>query len=196
MTRFLIRRVTALLILMNGMISVHAKSPIFIMELPEGELAWSTERPKKAKMCVPAAFTDKEGKVEGEYRLHGKIHLPNKKRKVSIGNGTFYIDGKWHTDSGFQQYALVLNNKARTFDKDKNRKFVRRALCKKGGKTFLVQSRRRMTLNDFAKECAKVSSDAVYLDMGIYGYGYIGKKDLSLWAYFYRNRQTNWIYIK
>ena len=58
--------------------------PIKIMELPEGELAWTTERPKNAKMCVPAAFTDLEGNVEGEYRLNGVIHNPNKRLKVSI----------------------------------------------------------------------------------------------------------------
>lgn len=48
--------------------------PIKIMELPEGELAWTTERPKNAKICVPAAFTDLEGNVEGEYwRIRCKV---------------------------------------------------------------------------------------------------------------------------
>ena len=169
-------------------------SPIIIMDLPEGELAWSTERPKDAKMCIPAAFTDLDGNVEGEYRLNGKIFNPNKRLKVSISNGTFYIDRKWHSDNGFQQLSLVYNDRARTF-KD-SRKFVRRALCKKGNKVFLVQSRHRMTLTEFAAECAKISSNAVYLDMGEYGYGYIGNKILSPWAYFSRNKQTNWIYVK
>ena len=169
-------------------------SPIIIMDLPEGELAWSTERPKEAKMCIPAAFTDLEGNVEGEYRLNGKIFNPNKRLKVSISNGTFYIDRKWHSDNGFQQLSLVYNDRARTF-KD-SRKFVRRALCKKGNKVFLVQSRHRMTLTEFAAECAKISSNAIYLDMGEYGYGYIGNKILSPWAYFSRNKQTNWIYVK
>ena len=70
--------------------------PIKIMELPDGELAWTAEGPKNAKMCVPAAFTDLEGNVEGEYRLNGVIHNPNKRLKVfpsariysmSIGSG-------------------------------------------------------------------------------------------------------------
>ena len=181
------------ILLLISLLSLQA-SPIIIMDLPEGELAWTTERPKDAKMCIPAAFTDLEGKVEGEYRLSGKIFNPNKRLKVSIGNGTFYIDRKWHSDNGFQQLSLVYNDRPRTF-KD-SRKFVRRALCKKGNKVFLVQSRHRMTLTEFAAECAKVSSNAVYLDMGEYGYGYIGNKILSPWAYFSRNRQTNWIYIK
>ena len=53
------------------------------MDLPEGELAWSTERPKDAKMCIPAAFTDLEGNVEGEYRLNGKIFNPTEYRDDS-----------------------------------------------------------------------------------------------------------------
>ena len=38
------------------------------IDLPEGELKWSYERPKDAKMCVPAAFTDTNGKIIGAYR--------------------------------------------------------------------------------------------------------------------------------
>ena len=52
-----------------------------------------------------------------------------------------------------------------------------------------------MTLTDFAAECVKVSSNAVYLDMGKYGYGYIGNRILSPWALYARNKQTNWIGI-
>ena len=48
-------------------------SVLTIMDLPEGELSWSTEKPKNAKMCVPAAFTDLEGRVEGEYRQNGIV---------------------------------------------------------------------------------------------------------------------------
>ena len=164
------------------------------MDLPEGELAWSTERPKDAKMCIPAAFTDLEGNYEGGKRIIGKKYKPNKCRREKIANANFKNKRKWHSDNGFQQLSLVYNDRARTF-KD-SRKFVRRALCKKGNKVFLVQSRHRMTLTEFAAECAKISSNAVYLDMGEYGYGYIGSKVLSPWAYFSRNKQTNWIYIK
>ena len=115
--------------------------------------------------------------VEGEYRLNGVIHNPNKRLKVSICKDIFYVDRQWHSDSGFQQLVLVYNGKARTF-RD-SRKFVRRALCKMGEHVFLVESSHRMTLTDFAAECAKVSSNAVYLDMGKYGYGYIGNRILS-----------------
>ena len=169
-------------------------SQIKILELPEGELAWTTERPKNAKMCIPAAFTDLSGNVEGEYRQEGVIHNPNKRFKVSICKDIFFIDRQWHSDSGFQQLVLVKNGKPSTF-RD-SRIFVRRALCKKDKHVFLVESRHRMTMTDFAAECAKSSSYAVYLDTGKYGYGHIGKKKLSPWAYFSRNKQTNWLYVK
>ena len=48
-------------------------------------------------MCVPAAFTDLEGNVEGEYRLNGVIHNPNKRLKVSICKDICYmVDIKHH----------------------------------------------------------------------------------------------------
>ena len=183
-----------LLIAIGSLFSFRPGSPIVVMDLPAGDLAWTTERPKGAKMCVPAAFTDLEGNVVGAYRLKGKTYNPNKRLKVSITKNTFIVDGKWHSDSGFQQLVLVYNDKAKKF-RD-TRKFVRRALCKKGKRVFLVESRHRMTLTDFASECAKVSSNAVYLDMGEYGYGYIGHRPLSAWAYFSRKKQTNWICIR
>ena len=168
-------------------------SALTIIKLPDGKLSWTTEKPKNAKMCVPAAFTDQKGRVEGEYRQNGIVCNPNRKLKVSVGKGTFFIDRKWHTDTGFQQLVLVYNNKATSFKDD--RKYVRRALCKNDGRTFLVESRHRMTLTEFAQECAKVSSNAVYLDMGEYGYGYVGNKVLSPWAFFSRKKQTNWLCV-
>ena len=61
------------------------------------------------------------------------------------------------------------------------------------GNLLIIESARRMTMNEFAAEVAKYSNDAVNLDMGRWGYGWIGKKTLSPWTIFYRHRQTNWI---
>jgi len=168
-------------------------SPIIVMELPAGELVWTMERPENAKMCIPAAFSDSTGAVVGEYRIGGKSYNANNKLKISIRPDIFYVDRKWHSDSGFQQLVLVYNDRPTKY-KD-TRKFVRRALCKKGSHVFLVESRHRMTLTAFAKECAKISSNAIYLDMGKYGYGHIGSRILSPWALFYKDRQTNWICV-
>ena len=61
-------------------------------DLPEGELRWTTVRPKDAKMCIPAAFTTADGKVAGAYRLGGKTHQKEVyKMKVSLKGNIFYI---------------------------------------------------------------------------------------------------------
>lgn len=53
-----------------------------------------------------------------------------------------------------------------------------------------------MTMNEFASEILKYSYNAVNLDMGRWGYGWIGKKVLIPWAIVFRHWQTNWIYCK
>jgi hypothetical protein len=57
-----------------------------------------------------------------------------------------------------------------------------------------------MTLSEFALECGKCSTNAAYLDMGEYGYGYIKTnrliRPLYIWGFFSRDKQTNWIYIE
>ena len=53
-----------------------------------------------------------------------------------------------------------------------------------------------MTMNEFAAEVARHSTNAVNLDMGRWGYGWIGKKKLSPWAVVFKHWQTNWIIIK
>ena len=77
---------------------------------------------------------------------------------------------------------------------------VRRALCKDEGGAFILQSNYPMTLSEFALECGKRSTNAVYLDMGEYGYGYIQKNNhirhLYIWGIITKHKQTNWIYIK
>jgi hypothetical protein len=57
-----------------------------------------------------------------------------------------------------------------------------------------------MTMSEFAQHCSKYCSDAVYLDMGEYGYGYVKKGiikyPLFLAGIFTKYKQTNWIYIE
>ena len=55
------------------------------------------------------------------------------------------------------------------------------------------------TMNEFAAECSKQSTNATYLDMGEYGFGYVRTnhliRPLHIWGFFARDKQTNWIYI-
>ena len=170
-------------------------------DLPKGELKWSNVRPKGAKMCLPAAFTNTENKILGAYRIDGKTRGYNSKRmsKVSLRDNSFIVTNTWRSNTGFQQLALVLDSKPLRFNKDKHR-HIRRALCKKNGEAFILQSNYPMTLTAFANYCSRYCDNAVYLDMGEYGFGYIKTglipKPLFIWGIFGQDKQTNWIYIE
>ena len=168
-------------------------------DLPEGELKWSYIKPENAKMCLPAAFTGLDGKIMGSYRYDGKNYQSNRYyRKVSLKGDKFYISRNWLSDNGFQQLTLVCDSKPMKFYD--SRRTIRRALCKDENGAFILQSNYPMTMSAFAVECAKCCTNAAYLDMGEYGYGYIKKGrfmiPLYIWGFFSRHKQTNWIYIE
>ena len=168
-------------------------------DLPEGELKWSYIKPENAKMCLPAAFTGLDGKIMGSYRYDGKNYQSNRYyRKVSLKGDKFYISRNWLSDNGFQQLTLVCDSKPIKFYD--SRRTIRRALCKDENGAFILQSNYPMTMSAFAVECAKCCTNAAYLDMGEYGYGYIKKGrfmiPLYIWGFFSRHKQTNWIYIE
>ena len=183
-----------------GIAYLHIEKRVTKFELPKGELKWSNKRPQNAKMCVPAAFTDEQGQILGAYRINGKTYEANKTMvmRVALKGDMFFISRKWMGDNGFQQLTLVNNSKAMKFH-DK-RKYIRRALCKDKDGAFILQSNYPMTMSDFALECGKRCTNATYLDMGEFGYGYIKKGfftiPLYIWGYFSRDKQTNWIYIE
>lgn len=170
-------------------------------ELPKGELKWSNVKPKGAKMCLPAAFTTAENTILGAYRIDSKTRGHNSKRmsKVSLRDNSFIVTHIWRSKTGFQQLALVKDSKPQKFNKDK-RRHIRRALCKKNGKAFILQSNYPMTLTAFANYCSRHCDNAVYLDMGEYGFGYIKSglipRPLFIWGIFTQHKQTNWIYIE
>lgn len=183
-----------------GIVYLHIEKKVTRIELPKGELKWSNTRPQNAKMCIPAAFTDEQGQILGSYRINGKTYEANKTMvmRVSLKGDMFFISRKWMGDNGFQQLTLVNNSKAMKFH-DK-RKYIRRALCKDKDGVFILQSNYPMTMSDFALECGKRCTNATYLDMGEFGYGYIKNglftRPLYIWGYFTRDKQTNWLYIE
>ena len=171
MKRFLL--ILCLVSLCLGIVYLHFEKKVTRFDLPKGELKWSNKRPQNAKMCVPAAFTDEQGQILGAYRINGKTYEANKTMimRVSLKGDMFFISRKWMGDNGFQQLTLVNNSKAMKFH-DK-RKSIRRALCKDKDGAFILQSNYPMTMSDFALECGKRCTNATYLDMGEFGYGYI-----------------------
>ena len=198
MKRFLL--LICLLSLCLGIVYLHFEKKVTRFDLPKGELKWSNKRPHNAKMCVPAAFTGVQGEIIGAYRINGKTYEANKTMvmRVSLKGDMFFISSKWMGDNGFQQLTLVNNSKAMKFH-DK-RKSIRRALCKDKDGAFILQSNYPMTMSDFALECGKRCTNATYLDMGEFGYGYIKNglftRPLYIWGYFTRDKQTNWLYIE
>lgn len=180
---------------------VLAYSSLVRIDLPEGRLVWSDSRPANAAFCVPAAYSDK-ARVLGKYRLGGEEQNSGQnglKHCVSLTDSTFYLDTKWHSKMGFQQHPLVVNSIPVRYGRDKDRRHVRRALCKDGKGMFILQSNFPVTMTDFAAACSKYATNAVNLDMGNYGYGYTSmwghKFHLLPYAWFKREDQTNWLYV-
>lgn len=162
----------------------------------QGQVQFTDTYKHGAAICIPAAYTDKEGEIEGQYRINGKTYGSRSLKEFTSIHPTkgLVIAHEWMSENGFQQHVLVKNGKVRSF-KDK-RRFRRRALCcssSNPGSMFIIESTRKMTLNEFAAEVARYSTTAVNLDMGRWGYGWIGTKTLSPWAVVFKHWQTNWI---
>ena len=165
----------------------------------EGKLGFTDAYIPDASVCIPAAYTGYHDDIVGEYRINGKTYgKQSLKERVSIHHQKgLLISREWLADTGFQQHVLVKNGKVRHF-RD-NRRFRRRALCcnkSNPSELFIIQTRDRMTMNEFSAEVAKHSWNAVNLDMGRWGYGWIGNKTISPWAMVFKHWQTNWIYCK
>lgn len=161
-----------------------------------GQVQFTDKYMPDASMCIPAAYTDLDGKIEGQYRIKGKTYgIQSLKERVSLHpTKGLIISREWMSGNGFQQHVLVKNGKVRHF-RDK-RRFRRRALCSDDsspGSLLIIESTRKMTLNEFATEVAKHSNNAVNLDMGRWGYGWIGNKIHSSWAIIFKHWQTSWI---
>ena len=191
--------ISAGVILLVSIISVDDDS-LAIIPIKEGKyLIFTSQYDKDALLMIPAAYTNEDGTIQGEYRIDGKTYgTPSRKERISLHPVKgIVISGSWHSDNGFQQTVLVKNGKERMHDD--NRKRIRRALCnesKDGCLLMIVESATPMTLSDFAKELSKICYTAVNLDTGNYGYGWYGKMRFSRWAYYNKGRQTNWICIK
>ena len=191
--------ISAGVILLVSIISLDDDS-LAIIPIKEGkDLTFTNQYDKDALLMIPAAYTNEDGTIQGEYRIDGKIYgTPSRKERISLHPVKgIIISGSWHSDNGFQQTVLVKNGRARMHED--TRKRIRRALCnesKDGCLLMIVESATPMTLSDFAKELSKICYTAVNLDTGNYGYGWYGRMKFSRWAYYNKGRQTNWIYIK
>ena len=163
-------------ILLN--VTIWLSGQVTIFEINRG-LIWQTTRPETSNTYVPAAFTDSLGNIV-RLKSHYGATFTKDSFTVSQNNGDFF--------------QLLLVNNGQTISSKDKRHFVRRALCKdKDGKMFIIQSRYPMTRPNFARILQKRYTYAVNLDMGNYGYGRVNGTPVFAYAYFTRDKQTNWI---
>lgn len=172
--------------------------PVTIVRIPY-EVKFTDTYKSDAYLSLPAAYTSVNGTIEGAYRVNGKTYgSKSLKEYVSIHpTKGLLIGNKWYSDNGFQQHVLVKNHKERKFND--TRKRYRRALCHEGENStsyLIIESTYPMTLSAFAKEVSKYSYNAVNLDMGGFGYGWIGKNKHTRWARYNRDKQTSWICVE
>ena len=144
-------------------------------------------------LCIPAAYTTIDGVIEGKYIINGISHgQKSLKEFVSIHpTKGLLIGNTWYSNNGFQQHILVKNSKSRTFVDQRIAR--RRCLCSKNGEYFIIESIFPITLTEFAQLVSNHCDNAVNLDMGDYGYGWIGKNKHSRIFKYNKHKQTNWI---
>ena len=189
--------ISIILLVLVGRACLHYINPIKSFPI-EGKLVFTDKYDPDAKVCIPAAYTGTNGKIEGQYRING-ITKGGKglKERVSLHpTKGVVISTQWQSSNGFQQHVLVKDGKVRNF-RDK-RRFRRRALCNDASNPdslFIIESKCRMTMNEFADILSKHSTNAINLDMGRWGYGWNDKRKLSRWAAPFKSWQTNWIVI-
>ena len=161
--------ISAGVILLVSIISVDDDSLAIIPIKECKSLTFTNQYDKDALLMIPAAYTNEDGTIQGEYRIDGKTYgTPSRKERISLHPAKgIVISGSWHSDNGFQQTVLVKNGRARMHDD--TRKRIRRALCNEnstGCSFMIVESATPMTLSDFAKELSKICYTAVNLDTG------------------------------
>lgn len=168
----------------------------FLIELGTNNIRFTDKYDSSATLLIPAAYTNEDGTIEGEYRIAGKTYgTPTRKERISLHpTKGLIISGRWQADYGFQQTVLIKNGKIR-YHED-TRKAVRRALAMVNGQLAIIQSCYPQTLNQFSESIHKYCDNAVNLDMGDYGYGWYKNKQFFRIFKYKQKCQTNWIYIE
>lgn len=174
---------------------ITCKEPLVIL-IEDKPLLFTDKYDSKATLMIPAAYTNPDGTIQGEYRIAGKTYgTPSRKERISLHpQKGLVISGKWQSDYGFQQTVLIKNGKIRKHDDTKKR--FRRALCTVDGQLAILQSKIPQTLNAFSQSLSRYCDNAVNLDTGDFGYGWYGRVRFSRWAFYNKRKQTNWIYIR
>lgn len=163
------------------------------IDLVCGQMPRATD--KNVELCCEAAFT---GELLNEFR-HSNIadnHICNgvmkKGYRCRANTGGFvWKKGRWKFvykadfpttasgwDMGFCQLLIIKEGVARPISpKMRKNKTIYRALCEKDGRLCLVESKKRVTYEDFVGHLRDFRIDnALYLDMGS-GWNYAWYRD-------------------
>ena len=100
--------ISIILLVLVGRTCLHYINPIKSFPI-EGKLVFTDKYDPDAKVCIPAAYTGTNGKIEGQYRING-ITKGGKglKERVSLHpTKGIVISTQWQSANGFQQHVLV-----------------------------------------------------------------------------------------
>lgn len=203
---------------------VTAKSGISYRIFSQSSLSlrFETRRPRESdtriELCVPAAFTTHDNKIDGVYVVDGAVFNASA-TNAQLGGALVVIDGHAKgvaTESGallskdvlnritekqgslFQQFLIVQDGKAATF-KDKS-KFQRRAIVefRNGDGVAVVESTTAIPFTTFNADLVELGAQqAIYTDMGAWDEGWYrdpnGRIETIGLDKSLTNRQSNWV---
>lgn len=109
-----------ILLLLVGRAWIHSVNTVRNL-LIEGELVFTDKFDPNAKVCIPAAYTGSDGKIEGLYLING-VSKGGKslKERVSLHpTKGIVISTQWQSSNGFQQHVLVKKGNVRFNEKSK-----------------------------------------------------------------------------
>lgn len=78
-----------------------SKETLIVIQIKESkELIFTNQYDKDALLMIPAAYTNKDGTIQGEYRIDGKIYgTPSRKERISLHpTRGIVISGSWLSD--------------------------------------------------------------------------------------------------
>ena len=90
--------IAACVILFNSVFS--SKESLTVIQIKESEkMHFTNQYDKDALLMIPAAYTNEDGTIQGEYRIDGKTYgTPSRKERISLHpTRGIVISGSWHS---------------------------------------------------------------------------------------------------
>lgn len=173
----------------NATLLVSELGALNIFDPKDLKISLYSKRPQKNNkmyLVVPAAFTDRNNKVDGLFiekgstistaineKLNGICIISNNKLKISKHNPLIENEAITKKQSLFQQVLLIFDSKIIKCELFKSDLNLRRALVEINNRFYLVQSKNRTSIAGFQNALISIKvNNAIYLDMGTYSEGW------------------------